>query len=322
MLAFFGWLLLATLLVRPYAGDFKDVFGKWAFVLLLPLAYSQRLDEAAVRRAIAVLGAVTLAFIPFFLRGYFSPVVNRAIALSGGGPNLGSIMMMAAVACTAWVLAPRPQTGRERAPWLPLCGAALFAAVLVLSLNRGALLGAAVALAWLAARRRPALLAAALFAGAVFLALQPHSRVVERLRSVVQWHESFTSQERVHMWVSGQAMVRDRPLLGFASRRNFIVWYSTHYRDPFVVETVPGHVHNAFLQTAILHGIPGLGLLCWLLVCLWRRGDGGSPDLSVALQPMLLAVLVNSQVDFVLADGQRAMMFYTLSGLLLGARKK
>jgi len=125
------------------------------------------------------------------------------------------------------------------------------------------------------------------------------------------------------MWYSGLTMVRDRPLLGFTSRRNFIIWYSTRYRDPGALETVPGHVHNSVIQTAILHGVPGLGLLCWWLLALWRGASLATDDDDLsALQPLLLAALVNAQVDFVIADGQRAMMLYTLCGFLLGNRKK
>jgi O-antigen ligase len=124
------------------------------------------------------------------------------------------------------------------------------------------------------------------------------------------------------MWFSGLQMVRDRPLLGFTSRRNFIIWYSTRYRDPGALETVPGHVHNSVLQTAILHGIPGLGLLIWWLAVVWRAGQSRpTPDMA-AIQPLLLAVFINAQVDFVIADGQRAMMLYVLLGLLLGTRRK
>ncbi len=310
--AFFAWVLLATLLTRPYAGDLKDVFGKWSLVLLLPLAFAQGLDAVAVRRALLALAAATLALLPFFLRAYFNPEIGRAIAVSGGGPNLGTNMMLAAVACGAQALG----SGGGLAGGL----AALFAAVLLLSLNRGALLGAAAAAALLAARLRPALLGLGLFAGIALMAVFPHSRAVERLRTVVCWHESFTSQERIHMWTSGMAMIRDRPLLGFASRRNFIVWYSTRYRDPGAIETVPGHVHNSVLQTAILHGVPGLGLLVWWFAALWRRaGLAGRAGLAAGIQPLLLAAFVNAQVDFIVADGQRAMMLYTLAGLLLAA---
>lgn len=317
LLAFFGWILAAGLLVRPYPGDFKDIAGKWGLVLLLPLAYSQRLDGKHLRRALLALAVATVALLPVFLKGFHNVEDGRAISLSGGAPNLGTNMMLAALLCASLA---GSTAGMERT--VLGTGALLFGGIMGMTLNRGALLGAGAGLTLLTARRRPALLAAGLFTGVVAMAIFPHSRTVERLRSVVEWQESFSSQERMHMWYSGLMMVRDRPLLGFTSRRNFIVWYSTRYRDPGALETVPGHVHNSTIQTAILHGVPGLGLLCWWLLALWRRGRATASEDLAALQPLLLAALVNAQVDFVIADGQRAMMLYTLCGFLLGTKKK
>ena len=116
------------------------------------------------------------------------------------------------------------------------------------------------------------------------------------------------------MWLSGLNMIRDRPLLGFSNRRNFIIWYNTKYRDPMSLETVPGHVHNSIIQTAVLHGVPGLGLLLWWLAALWRIGTRTGDLVPI----LLIGTFINAQVDFTLADGQRALMLYTLIGLLLG----
>ncbi len=107
-------------------------------------------------------------------------------------------------------------------------------------------------------------------------------------------------------------MIRAEPLAGFATRTGFMDAYSTSYRASDSLEPRPGHVHNSYLQTAVLHGIPGLGLLLWWLVSLWRM----SPSPAI---PLFAAVLVNAFFDFVLADGQHALMWYVLLGILLGA---
>jgi O-antigen ligase len=124
-------------------------------------------------------------------------------------------------------------------------------------------------------------------------------------------------------------MVRDRPLAGFATRDNFQAQYSSRFRSPLSEEKgTPGHVHNSYIHSAVLHGIPGLGLVLWFLCVLWRNIRSASAGVrdgpwkqaaAMSLAPVFLAVLVNSFFDFVLADGQRAMMFYVLAGLLLGS---
>lgn len=319
---FFGWVLLATLLAQPTARDLKDALGKWSFVLLLLPAYAQAVSGARLKNMLWILLAAVVLMTPSFIWSAFATEYGRARAFSGGSPNLGSNLMMASILFIAWGLHVRgwPQIRF-------LAAAAVVLACLGLSMNRSALLGCVAALSLIAGRKYPAWLAIGLMALGVVLAAAPQSTPVRRLRTILVYQESPSARERPRMWNSGMRMLRDRPLLGFASRRNFMHWYESTYRDPNAEETdTPGHVHNSVLQTAILHGVPGLGLLLWWLLIIWRqawrlfgRATGPLAPLALSAAPLLIAVAVNAQFDFVIADGQRAMMFYTLTGLILGA---
>lgn len=324
--AFLGWMLLSVAVQGPTLRDLRDAAGKWSFALLLVPAYLQGESAARMRKTLFILVGAVAASFPYYVWTAFFTEYGRASSFSGGAPNLGTILMMATVILASWAIHTR---GWRRTRFGLI--AVLTLAGLLLTLNRSAALGVAAALAIVLGRRSPALLAAAVAVAAALLALFPESTIVSRLRTIPVYKESFSSRERVRMWGSGIRMIADRPVFGFRSRHNFMEEYRARYRDPESEEQgTPGHVHNSVLQTTILHGIPGLLLFGWLFVALWRRAwwwyrrtmkieDPLLRALAGALIPLLAAVLVNAQFDFIIADGQRAMMFYVLTGLILGS---
>lgn len=321
--AFLAWAATSSLLGGSGAAALRDGAGKWAFALLLPAAWRHARSGADLRWPLAGLLAAFAGVLPFGLRAFLAAPGGRAEAFSGGGPHLGSNVMMALVVAVAFAASAAAPTVRR----LALTAAALLAAGLALTLNRAAALGAAAGGAVTMARTRPALLAAALVAVAGVLAANPGAKPVLRLRAGLLYPVDDTSRERVLMWTAGLRMIRDRPWMGVGGRRRFIAIYESGYRPPDSRESKPGHVHHSFIQAAVLHGLPGLGLLAWWLAVLARhaahgtsrRAPSGSLPAGAARIPLLVAVLVNACFDFVLADGQHALMWYALTGLLLGA---
>jgi len=319
-LAFLGWAVLTALVADP--GRWTDMLSKWWVILVAALVYDRARSTGGFPRMLLAVFITAVALFPFEIWGFFGTSAGRAMAFSGGAPSLGSNLMMLSIICFALAGMARGRT--------KLAAGAFFIillAGLVMSVNRAALLGAAVALGWMAFRRLPALVPAALLVLGTFMAVAPESSITWRLRGIVRPYTSPTSEERLHMWTSGMKMVRDQPMTGFATRRGFMENYGTRYRHPRALEAGPGHVHNSFIQTAVLHGVPGLGLLLWLLAIVWRnlrrasRAAAADPWRAAAAAstlPLLLAVLVNSFFDFVPAEGQRALMFWALVGLLPG----
>lgn len=323
VLAFLGWAAASTLAGGSGIPSLRDGFGKWVFVLLLPAGWSWARSGGDLRWPLTGLLAAVAGLLPFSLREFLAGPGNRAGAFSGGGPHLGSNVMMALVIAAAVATAPVAPALRG----IAVAMAGLLAAGLALTLNRAAALGAAVGIAVTLALRRPVLLAVALLTVVGAMAARPDAKAVLRLRAGLLYPVDETARERTLMWSSGLRMIRDRPWAGVGGRRNFIRVYEASYRRAENRESEPGHVHNSWIQAAVLHGLPGLGLLCWWCAVLLRhagpalrrRMPSGAFPAGEALLPLLLAVLVNACFDFVLADGQHALMWYALTGLLLGS---
>ncbi len=317
VLAFLGWAAASTLLGGSGVASLRDGAGKWAFLLLLPAGWAHIRAGGDIRRSLVALLVTAAGLLPFGVRAFLAAPGGRAEAFSGGGPHLGSNLMMALVVAVAVAITPaRPWLRRAAAG-----GAGLLAIGLALTLNRAAALGALAGTTVAIGRRRPVLLAAALLAAAGILAATPGAKPVLRLHAGLLYPVDDTSRERVLMWTSGLRMIRDRPFTGIGGRRNFIRTYEARYRHRDSREPEPGHVHHSYIQTAVLHGVPGLGLLGWWLAVLLRHALAVRRSIpwGETLIPLTTAVLVNAGFDFVLADGQHAMMWHALTGLLLGS---
>ncbi|MEK7475983.1 MAG: O-antigen ligase family protein [Candidatus Coatesbacteria bacterium] len=312
--AFLVWASIAAVLANQTAPDLAGAWGKWLFALALPAAWAHARRTGSVRPPLFVLLAAGLAILPFGLRDFLATDSGRAGGFSGSGPHLGSNLMMAFIVALAFVFEARGRAATVASG----AAALLLLGGIGLSFNRSALLGAAVGAGVICARRRPVLLAAALAVVAAGLAARPVSKPVLRLRSALQFDQNPTARERLMMWSAAARMIRARPIEGVASRARFAGAYPS-FRDEDALEARPGHVHNSYLQTAVLHGLPGLGLLLWWLAVLGRLALVQGPAYEAAW-PLLIAVLVNAVFDFVLADGQHALMWYVLAGLLLGSQ--
>jgi len=317
-----AWTLVSGIIGDP--GRWTDAFGKWPVLFMAVVAWEWAASGRDIARPLMALFITAIALVPYEIWSMVATEYARARAFSGGAPNLGSNLMMASVFGAIFLIVSRGKGRKLVAVGLVACLAGL-----VLSYNRSALLGVLVALTLAVVPMRPVLVPAALAAVTFLAAVAPESHFALRFRSVFKPDIQPTSRERPRLWASGLRMVRDRPLAGFATRDKFQEQFNAGYRSPYSEDKgTPGHVHNSYIQSAVLHGIPGLGLVLWFLAVLWRNirhsaaGERDGPwekTAAVALAPLFIAVLVNSFFDFVFADGQRAMMFYTLTGLLLGS---
>ena len=321
---FFVWILVAAIGAQASIKDINDMAGKWIYIPLLALAYAQRAGGKSIWKAMVILALVAIIQYPYFIHSYLYDGYARARALSGGSPNLGTNLMMAIL-----ILVPFLIHLRGSAKLALGAALALLSGALAITLNRAAILGTLGGLAW-TARKRPGILTAGL-AGALALILAfPQARLASRIYGALALTYSGTAMERIRMWHSGLAMIRDRPLAGFTSKLRFKEEYWTKYRAAYTTEPrPPGHVHNSVIQVAVFHGVPGLGLfLWWFMVILrsaWalrdfavRAADPYRGLLARAVFPLLLAASINAQFDFIIVEGQRAMMFYCLTGLILG----
>jgi len=337
--AFYGWIAVSTLIASNQGVSPADAFSKWLYPLLLLPAFSWSAGIGASRRRSAgpepASGSIRIS-LWIFLILLLVMIICHLLAMrpedfltgrfSGGKPNLTTNIMMVLMIFTALTFNTR---GIPAVVYSLAC--MVLITVLFLIFQRGPFLGAAAGLSLLVARRRPVLVAIGLAIVIGFFATFPESRPVTRTRSIFAPSESTSLRERLALWKSGMRMIRDRPLVGFAGRRNFMRFYEIKYREPWtrVIET-PGHVHNSIIHSAVLFGVPGLGLFLWWITILFQKAwsrwrcaglyrDPVTASLALALLPMLVAMAVNSQFDLAVAESQRAMMFYALTGLILGA---
>jgi O-antigen ligase len=179
--------------------------------------------------------------------------------------------------------------------WRPVAAAAagLALAGLVLTLTRGAIIGAAlslIVLLWWAPFRRFAgvlLLALALFSVFNAKALtrsQEFSLVSKRLETVTKFSQ--TSGSRIEIYRKVPQMVADHPFLG-VGMGNFAV-ASPHYGLRDIGGAAFEHAHDAVFTMAVETGLIGLAVFLWLIYLIARTAgralrNRGSPHFPLAL---------------------------------------
>jgi hypothetical protein len=194
-----------------------------------------------------------------------------------------------------------------RRPWLWRSAAIIPLWALMLTLNRGGLIGLVLAAAIVAllANWRRALVFGAVALVAAILAMPAHVR--EWYMTIFQ-EETYTDQlssmtYRFNGWRGALNMIADHPVFGVGySWRNFEDLYP-QYAVPEEVQRKP-HAHNNFLEYAVEIGVPGaLGFVVFQIglliasVRLWfrrRRRDGPLATL-IALQ---LVILIVGQISY------------------------
>lgn len=190
----------------------------------------------------------------------------------------------------ALVLAARGPVWRRS---LAGAAASLALAGLVLTLTRGAILGAALSLLvllWWAPFRRFSgvlLVGLALFSAFNFQRLtqsQEFAVVSKRLETVTNFGS--TSGSRLTIWKVVPDMVADHPFLG-VGMGNFSV-ASPHYGLRDIKGTAFDHAHNVVLTMAAELGLIGLALFMFLTYLVARTAvralrNRGSPDFPLAL---------------------------------------
>lgn len=182
-----------------------------------------------------------------------------------------SIYMTLAGVLTLVLLATLPRLiGRtgERQRWM-LPAWAISGLGLVLTLTRGAWLGfvaGAIALS-LYLRRFSVLVAiAAVLLGILLL---PAGPLEHRIRSFADPSDP-TMRERLLMWQSGLAIIRDHPLTGVGPGQVKAVF--PRYALPEAHRKTTSHVHNTPLQITAERGLLGLAAWLWIWSAFFLRG--------------------------------------------------
>jgi len=183
-----------------------------------------------------------------------------------------SIYMTLAGVLSVGLLAvlPRLLPGSDARRWwlVPTCAAE--AVALAMTYVRGAWVGVGagvLALATMARRARWLPLTALLAAAAVFLVAAPSLR--QRAASIVDPTDP-TVRERLLIWRSGLAMVREHPLTGIGPGRVKDLY--ERYAHPEALRMRRGHLHDTPLQILVERGPAGLLAWLWLFAAFFITG--------------------------------------------------
>ena len=261
---------------------------------------------------------VQLRFVPESWRGdlcVHSSRINGPFSIYmtfGGVLLLGALFFVAYLANVPW----------RRAWWMIPAGTVTITA-LALTYSRNAWLGfAAGALGLVVTGRRGVRVILVLTGITAAVALVSPDSVRQRALSMVDLHD-LTVRDRVAMWKSGLAMIRDHPLLGVGPGE-VRAWYP-QYRRPEAVRPSTGHLHNSPIQVAAERGIPALAVWLWLWVVFFREGrrvlsrlgPGPSPRRALVCASLsgVGGFLVAGLFEHNFGDGEVVMLVYALMAL-------
>lgn len=267
----FGCLLVVMalgLLITPDSFTTLKIVVQWAAYLAMAM-YVAHSGEQQLRRLSAclavsgaILGAITLVTAkPQSVSGGGQAATNRAEASFEHPALLAFFLVLTLGPTIALAFKARPI-----ARGLLLAAAALITAGILLSLTRGAILGAIVALLllllWAPFRRLAGgLVLLALIFGAVNFSTLQHSTEVQvigaRLQSVTNTQAS-SSNQRVLIWAKTPAIIAQHPFLGIGAGAFPTVSPSYGIVD---VGGIPfDHAHDIFLTIGAEEGLLGLAL--------------------------------------------------------------
>lgn len=256
-------------------------------------------------------------------------VINGRLQGPFSQPNeLGSFAQLTLPLVPAFAISPRPRIHRG----LALLAAPVVVAALMLSLSRGAWLGAIVSaavLAWLAPRlRRPlaALVGFGLVAGALTLAVGgPGSAIINaRLHSIVD-NSASTSDQRPAIWSFAVQLLGEHPVLGAGPGSLPFASHDAHTSAVALVE--PQHGHNLFLAALSEGGLLGgltlvalLGVGGWFALRLRRTlRDGASwrdSWIPLGATAALAGAVAHGVIDFPWRAPALTLTTWVLVGML------
>jgi O-antigen ligase len=193
---------------------------------------------------------------------------------------------------------------------------------LVLTLTRGAWVGACAAVAVLLARRDFRFMAVLPILAAVVIAIAP-SQITERASSMFDLRDP-TIRDRIEMLRIGGRMIGDHPLTGVGP--NMVQRRYAEYRQNDQSPINP-HLHNVPVQIAAERGLPALGVWLWFIVLLivdltGRLRRARESFLPAAALAATVGMLTAGLFEYNFGDSEFLMLFLVLITLPYAAERE
>ncbi len=320
---FCAWHIIAAAMGVDPARSLKDARK----IYLLLAMFSTAFILAQKGRLLPVLGfyAAGSAFVGLYasittiaFRFVKGEAGFRASSFSGNHMHAGGMLMMGVVLLAG--IAVYYLLKKENRAALLFGAASLVSALgLLFTFTRGSWLGAAAGLLILAVFADRRLLIALLVAGIILFFGLKDTQFGQRAADSFNPKQGSSAGERLYMWKAGIDIVKDNPLTGIGTGALEKVY--PDYRYPEAVEMNAGHVHNNFIQAAVISGIPGLVFLLFLFVSIFagfvkalKKASKETKPLIYAFIAVVAAFFVNGFFEYNLFSSQVALMLWMLTG--------
>lgn len=308
----------------------------WTAFALVAL-YVSNADHRQVRAILwAIVVAATTAAAIAVLSGTAQEARAGATAVEGRAqgsfthPNQLAFFLVMALPC-GLVLAVRERAALR---WAAAGASTILVVALMLTLTRGAIIGATVSLAimlvWAPFRRVAAAVLVAILLVAVVnadsLARSPQlSLVGQRLGTIFNREEATVNNGRLQIWAKIPQISADHPVfgVGVGNFKEISLAYGLSEGGLGFL-----HAHNVALTVLAEQGIVGLALLGLVLALIARHassalGRRAHPDFAYALAPMagLGGVFVNSLTDYPPGSNPNMALLLIEIGLLVATAR-
>ncbi|MEW5838903.1 MAG: O-antigen ligase family protein [Pseudomonadota bacterium] len=325
-LGLLGLCLVGLLYTPALPKEALDGAGKYAKLLLLPLALFLLDDERWIWRALyAFLLALTLAVFASYLEGYGLTPDWTATGDRTAFAGHITLSLFEAIGAFAVFTLARFQAQRR---WLWIALGLFFLSHLFI-LNTGRT-GQVLALAMLMVLMFQALrwkgvlvgmLAATLLVAAAWLGSEHfQQRVQEGVHDLQKYSRGDANNSlgaRLDFLDKSLQIIQDRPLSGYGTgslKKVYPSYASTQ-------DVLTDNTHNEFLMVSVQWGLPALFLLLGLYFFLARATPMLQPEAAAMMWGLLVAYAVGGLFNSLLLDHREGMMFALLAGLLLAWRK-
>ena len=259
----------------------------------------------------AVLGIVQYGILEYDFLG------QRPHGSLGHYMTYSGLLML--VLCGA---AARVVFGTKNRTWPALLLPALLVGLAV-TFTRSAWVGACIGVGLLFVLRDFRLIALLPVVVGLFFAVAPPV-IAQRMVSTFSLQDP-TNRDRVAMFKTGVAIVKDHPLTGVGP--NMIERVYPTYRQPDAVQAVNVHLHNVPMQIAAERGLPTLAMWLWFVVVLIRelyKAFRGSRDrvFAAAGLSVVAAMLSSGLFEHNFGDSEFLMLFLVLVTLPFAAARE